>query len=155
MNQSISEYVQQFLVRSGCLPEKWPYNNPRVVLRNQMIKQARKESKARDERAVEKGLRLADMQMPKSKYGATEDLSESKVGGQAKDADNSSEDEYLTQEQHFKIFHSDSVTEEMTMSEEQLLAQLSVPKERPMNESLSRVAQQGMTEGVSVICCQV
>ena len=38
VNQSISEYVQQFLVRFGCLPEKWPHNNPRVASRNQMIK---------------------------------------------------------------------------------------------------------------------
>ena len=62
-----------------------------------MIKQARKESKARDEHEVEKGLRSVDMQMTKSKYGVTEDLSESKDGGQAEDADSSSEDEYLTQ----------------------------------------------------------
>ena len=146
VNQSISEYVQQFLVRFGCLPEKWPYNNPRVASRNQMIKQARKESKARDEHEVEKGLRSVDMQMPKSKYGATEDLSESKGGGQAEDADSSSEDENLAQGQHFGIFHSDSVTEDMTMSEKQLLAQLFVPKERPTNESLSRLARQEMIQ---------
>ena len=86
------------------------------------------------------------MQMPKSKYVATEDLSGSKDGGQAEDADNSSEDEYLTQGQHFGIFHSDSVTEDTTMSEKQLLAQLSVPKERTIVESLSRIAQQDMIQ---------
>ena len=61
-------------------------------------------------------------------------------GAQDEDADNSSEDEYLTQGQHFGIFHSGSGTEDMPMSEKQLLAQLSVPKERPINESLSRIA---------------
>ena len=34
----------------------------------------------------------------------------------------------------------------MTMSEKQLLAQLSVPKERPIDESLSRIAQQDMIQ---------
>ena len=115
MNQGISEYVQQFIVRFGCLPEKWPYNNPRVADRNQMIKQARKESKARDEREVEKGLRSIDMQMPKSKYGTTEDFPGFQEGGQAGDADSSSEDENLAQGQHFGIYHSDSVTEDMNM----------------------------------------
>ena len=84
--------------------------------------------------------------MPKSKYGATEDLSGIQEGGQAEDADSSSEDENLAQGQHFGIFHSDSVTEDMTMSEKQLLAQLSVPKERPINGSLSRIAQQDMIQ---------
>ena len=141
MNQSISENVQQFLVRFSCLPEKWPYNNPRVASRNQMIKQTRKESKARGEREVEKGLRSVDMQMPRSKYGTTEGLSGFQEGGQAKDADSSSEDEDLAHGQHFGIFHSDSVTEDMTMSEKQLLAQLSIPEGRPIDKSLSRIAQ--------------
>ena len=111
-----------------------------------MMKQARRDSKDRDEREVERGPRPLDMQMPKSKYGATEDLSRFREGGQAEGADSSSEDEYLTQGQHFGIFHLDSVTEDMTMSERQLLAQLSVPKERPINESLSRIAQQDMIQ---------
>ena len=84
--------------------------------------------------------------MPKSKYGATDDLSGSKEGGQAEDAAGSSEDKCFTQGRHFGIFHSDSVTEDMTMSEKQLLAQLFVPKERPTNESLSRLARQEMIQ---------
>ena len=84
--------------------------------------------------------------MPKSKYGATEDLSGIQEGGQAEDADSSNEDEYLAHGQHFGIFHSDSLTEDMTMSEKLLLAQLSIPKEKSIDESLSRIAQQDMIQ---------
>ena len=83
--------------------------------------------------------------MPKSKYGAT-DLSGFQEGGQAEDADSSSEDVNLAQGQHFGIYHSDSITEGMNMSEKQLLAQLSVPKERAIDETLSRIAQQDMIQ---------
>ena len=106
VNQSLSEYVQQSTIRFSCLPEKLPYNNPGVASRNQMIKQARKESKARHEQEVEKGFRSVDMRMPKSKYGATDDLPEFQEGGQAEDAHSSSEDENLA--------HKDNTLESFT-----------------------------------------